>query len=121
MAELNEYPEGTAFTGTIGRTSNESTPAWPVPPGAPEGSPNILMIVLYDTGYAQLGCYGGLGGRIRTPNIDRLADEGLRYINFHTTALCSPTRAAMLTGRNRSYGPGYLSTVRKVLSHAAGL
>lgn len=94
------YPEGTPFTGKIGRTSNESEPAWPVPPDAPEGSPNVLVIVLDDIGYAQLGCYGGLGGRIKTPNMDRLAEEGLRYINFHTTALCSPTRAAVLTGRN---------------------
>ena len=100
MVDLNTYPEGKPFTGVIGRTSNESIPAWPVPPDASEGSPNILVIVLDDTGYAQLGCYGGLGGRITTPNIDRLADEGLRYINFHTTALCSPTRAALLTGRN---------------------
>ena len=100
MSELNTYLEGTPFTGIIGRTTNESVPAWPVPADAPEGSPNILVIVLDDTGYAQLGCYGGLGGRIRTPNMDRLADEGIRYINFHTTALCSPTRAALLTGRN---------------------
>lgn len=94
------YPEGTPFTGKIGRTADESEPAWPVPPDAPEGSPNVLVIVLDDIGYAQLGCYGGLGGRIKTPNMDRLAEEGLRYINFHTTALCSPTRAAVLTGRN---------------------
>ena len=59
------------------------------------------MIVLFDDlGFAQLGCFGGLGGRIRTPHIDRLAAEGLRYQNFHTTALCSPSRAALLTGRN---------------------
>ena len=100
MDELNTYPEGTPFTGVVGRTSNESVPAWPVSPDAPEGSPNILVIVFDDTGYAQFGCYGGLGGRVETPNIDRLADEGLRYINFHTTALCSPTRATLLTGRN---------------------
>jgi len=104
MVDLNTYPEGKPFTGVIGRTSNESIPAWPVPPDASEGSPNILVIVLDDTGYAQLGCYGGLGGRITTPNIDRLAEEGLRYINFHTTALCSPTRAAPAT-RSSSGGP----------------
>lgn len=100
MDALNTYPEGAAFTGVIGRTSRESEPAWPVPPDAPDGAPNILLIVLDDVGYAQLGCYGGLGGRIKTPNIDRLAEEGLRYVNFHTTALCSPTRASLLTGRN---------------------
>ena len=100
MAGLNTYPDGGEFTGVIGRTAGESEPAWPVPPEAPEGSPNILLILLDDLGFAQIGCYGGLGGRIETPNMDRLAREGLRYNSFHTTALCSPTRAALLTGRN---------------------
>jgi len=94
------YTDGEPFPGVIGRTQADSVPAWPVPPRAPEGAPNILMIVLDDTGFAQVGCFGGLGGRIETPNIDRLAAGGLRYNNFHTTALCSPTRACLLTGRN---------------------
>ena len=98
--ELITYPDGTKFTGIINETLETSTPAWPVATPAPPKAPNIIFILLDDLGYAQLGCYGGLGGRIRTPNMDRLANEGLRYRNFHTTALCSPTRAALLTGRN---------------------
>jgi arylsulfatase A-like enzyme len=100
MSEFISYCDGEPFPGVIGRTQADSVPAWPVPPRAPQGAPNILMIVLDDTGFAQIGCFGGLGGLIETPNIDRLADGGLRYNNFHTTALCTPTRASLLTGRN---------------------
>lgn len=100
MEPLRTYLEGTPFNGFIGRTAAESQPAWPVQADSPDSAPNILFIVLDDTGYAQLGCYGGLGDRIKTPNIDSLASEGLRYCNFHTTALCSPTRASLLSGRN---------------------
>lgn len=100
MPDHIEYEDGTPFPGVIGRTQADSIPAWPVPPRAPEGAPNVLTIVLDDTGFAQVGCFGGLGGRVETPNIDRLAENGLRYNNFHTTALCSPTRACLLTGRN---------------------
>lgn len=64
---------------------------------AAEGAPNFLFILLDDVGFAQLGCFGG---SIRTPNMDRIGLEGLRFTNFHTTALCAPTRAALLTGRN---------------------
>jgi arylsulfatase len=85
------------FNGIIGRTAAESQPAWPKPLRAKPGSPNIVWIVLDDVGFSQLACFGGL---CSTPNIDRLAKNGLRYNNFHTTALCSPTRAALLTGRN---------------------
>jgi arylsulfatase len=92
-----EYKPGTTFPGVIGRTPSESTPAWPEPVRAREGAPNVLFIVLDDTGFGQLGCYGS---PIRTPNIDRLAKGGLLYNNMHTTALCSPTRACILTGRN---------------------
>lgn len=97
---VRTYPEGSAHPGPIRRAAAESEPAWPVPPAPPEGAPNVLVIMFDDLGFAQLGCFGGLGGRIRTPNIDRLAAQGLRYQNFHTTALCSPSRAALLTGRN---------------------
>ena len=97
MAELNEYPPGTHFPGVIGRTVDRSTPAWPRPVRAKEGAPNVLFIVLDDTGYGHLGCYGGL---IDTPNLDKLAANGLPYANMHTTALCSPTRSCILTGRN---------------------
>jgi arylsulfatase len=85
------------FKGVIGRTVDESTPWWPQPVQAREGAPNVLYIVLDDVGYAQIGCFGG---PIETPNLDRLAENGLRYRNFHTTALCSPTRTCLLTGRN---------------------
>ena len=85
------------FEGVIGRYRNESTPWWPQPPRPPEGAPNVLIVVLDDVGFAQLGCFGS---DIDTPALDRLAAEGLRYANFHTTALCSPTRACVLTGRN---------------------
>jgi arylsulfatase len=81
----------------IGRTYKESKPAWEPLPQAPAGAPNVIYLVLDDVGYAQLGCYGS---EIKTPNIDKLAAQGLRYTNFHTTALCSPSRAALLTGHN---------------------
>jgi len=94
---LKEYKPGTAFPGVIGRTADVSTPAWPQPNRAKEGTPNVLFIVLDDTGFGQLGCYGS---PIATPNLDALAADGLRYSNMHTTALCSPSRSCMLTGRN---------------------
>ena len=81
----------------IGRTIADSTPSFEPPLKAPEGSPNVVVIVLDDLGFSQLGCFGG---RVETPNIDRLAARGLRYRQFHVTSLCSPTRAALLTGRN---------------------
>jgi len=85
------------FGGVIGRYGVDSTPWWPEPVRAREGAPNVVYVVLDDVGYAQVGCFGAL---IETPNLDRLAANGLRYSNFHTTALCSPTRACLLTGRN---------------------
>jgi arylsulfatase A-like enzyme len=94
---LNEYEPGTAFSGVIGRTVEESSPAWPRPLRAAEGAPNVLIVVLDDTGFGQLGCYGG---PIATPNIDRLAAGGLLYNSMHTTALCSPSRSCVITGRN---------------------
>ena len=91
----------------VGRTTAESTPYWPAPATAPAGAPNVIYIVFDDLGFADLGCYGS---EIATPNIDALAAGGLRYTNFHTTALCSPTRAALLTGRNHhSVGMGGLA------------
>ena len=85
------------FKGTIGRTWDESKPWWPQPTCAPADAPDILYIILDDVGYGWLSCYGG---PIDTPNIDKLAANGLLYNNWHTTALCSPTRACLLTGRN---------------------
>lgn len=92
---MNTSPAEPDFGGRIGRTIAESEPWWPEPAGG--RAPNVVMIVLDDTGFAHLGCYGST---LATPNIDRLAGAGLRYSNFHTTALCSPTRACLLTGRN---------------------
>ncbi len=86
-----------AFKGTIGRTWQESTPWWPEPRRPRDGSPNVVIVLLDDTGYGSLGCYGS---EIETPNIDRLAARGLLYTRYHTTSLCSPTRASMLTGRD---------------------
>ena len=94
---LTEYERGTAFPGVIGRTTDESSPAWPRPLRAKPGSPNVLFIVLDDTGFGQLGCYGS---PIATPNLDALAAGGLLYNNMHTTALCSPSRSCIITGRN---------------------
>jgi len=85
------------FGGTIGRTMEDSTPWWPDPEQAPDGAPNVVLVLLDDVGFAQFGCYGS---DIATPTFDRLAGDGLRYSSFHTTALCSPTRACLLTGRN---------------------
>jgi len=94
---LKEYKPGTAFPGVIGRTADVSEPAWPQPNRAKDKAPNVLYIVLDDTGFGQLGCYGS---PIKTPNIDALAADGLRYNNMHTTALCSPSRSCIVTGRN---------------------
>jgi len=94
---LKEYKPGQAFSGVIGRTFDVSQAAWPAPNRAKEGAPNVVYIVIDDTGFGQLGCYGGL---INTPHLDTLANDGLRYANMHTTALCSPSRSCMITGRN---------------------
>jgi arylsulfatase len=95
------------MTGRIGRTVAESTPQWPQPPRPPKDAPNILVVLFDDVGFSDFGCYGS---PIRTPTIDRLAAEGLRFSGFHTTAMCSTTRAALLTGRNHhSVGVGCLA------------
>jgi arylsulfatase len=85
------------FGGVIGRDWSDSEPWWPPERTSPADAPNVLLIVLDDVGFGQLGCYGS---DISTPNIDRLAAGGVRFSNFHTTALCSPTRSCLLTGRN---------------------
>src|SRR6188768_3052854 len=104
--------EPSEFQGTVGPTWRESTPWWPEPERAPEHAPNVVLIVLDDVGYAQLGCYGS---DIDTPNIDRLAAGGVRLANFHTTALCSPTRSCLLTGRNH-----HSNGMARVVELAAG-
>ncbi|MFT7650343.1 MAG: arylsulfatase A-like enzyme, partial [Candidatus Poriferisodalaceae bacterium] len=91
----------------VGNTISESTPHWPTPAAPPDGSPNVLVILFDDVGFSDFGCYGS---PIDTPTIDRLAGGGLTYTGFHTTAMCSTTRAALLTGRNHhSVGMGSLA------------
>src|SRR5437660_5063882 len=96
-------------TPGIGPTIEESTPgdyslARPAP-----GAPNVVLIVLDDLGFGQLGCFGS---GISTPAIDRLAAGGMRYNHFHVTSLCSPTRACLLTGRNHhAVGMGFLTDI----------
>ena len=89
-----------AYQGVVGRTLAESKEWWPEPVAAPKGAPNVVWILLDDVGYGASSAFGGL---IRTPVFDSLANNGLRYTNFHTTAICAPTRAALLTGRNSHY------------------
>ncbi len=85
------------FKGKIGRTAADSTPDFPSPLEAPKGAPNVLLILTDDVGFSAASTFGGA---IPTPTFDKLAKAGLRYNTFHTTALCSPTRAALITGRN---------------------
>ncbi|KIO78590.1 sulfatase [Pedobacter lusitanus] len=86
-----------AFKGVIGKTLAESKESWTKPVAAPKGAPNVVWILLDDVGF---GATSTLGGIINTPTFDTLANEGLKYTNFHTTAICAPTRSALLTGRN---------------------
>jgi arylsulfatase A-like enzyme len=89
------------FGGTINVDIRDSEPDWTPfePPRAPDGAPNVVYIVLDDVGFSALSCYGG---PVETPNIDRIASDGVRYTQWHTTALCSPTRSCLLTGRNHT-------------------
>jgi arylsulfatase len=115
-------PPAPKFGGQINRTAAESKPWWPPRVVPPKGAPNVLLILLDDAGYAAQSTFGGT---IPTPSMDKLAREGLRYTHFHSSALCSPTRAALITGRNPhsvAFGivaegatgfPGYDSIVKK--------
>lgn len=95
------------YQGELGVTVKDSTPFYARPPEAPKGAPNILLVMTDDVGFASSSTFGGPAP---TPNLDRLAERGLRYNRFHTTAICSPTRAALLTGRNHhAVGIGTLS------------
>ena len=89
------------FRGVVNVDIRDSEPDWSPfePPTAPEGAPNVVYIVLDDVGFSAMGCYGG---PIETPNIDRIAAQGVRYTQWHTTALCSPSRSCLLTGRNHT-------------------
>src|SRR5262245_33549883 len=85
------------FGGVIKETAKDSKPWWPPRVVPPKGAPNILLIMTDDQGYGVTSTFGGV---IPTPNMDRIAKAGLRYTQMHSTALCSPTRAAIITGRN---------------------
>src|SRR5262249_33712066 len=99
-------PEQLFTDAKIGRTYEDSKPGTIQLTKAPAGAPNVLLILIDDSGFGQWGTFGG---QVPTPNLDRLAKMGLRYTRFHTTALCSPTRAALLTGRNHhSAGTGVI-------------
>jgi hypothetical protein len=89
------------FKGVINVAITDSVPDWEpyTQPIAPEGTPNVLYIVLDDVGFSAMEPFGGM---IETPNINRIAEQGLTYTNFHTTALCSPTRSCLMTGRNHT-------------------
>jgi arylsulfatase len=90
-------PNPQKFEGKIERNAAQSKPYWPARVVPPKGAPNILLIMTDDTGFGAPSTFGGV---VPTPNLDRIARDGLRYTNFHSTALCSPTRAALITGRN---------------------
>ena len=105
--ESNQIPKpDPAFKGKIAEGVNESTPDFPLPLKAPAGAPNVMIILLDDVGFGMASTFGG---PVPTPNFDRLAANGLKYNQFHTTALCSPTRGALLAGRNHhSIGTGVI-------------
>jgi arylsulfatase len=96
LPALSQQP----YQGVIGKTLSDSKEWWPAPVKAPAGAPNIIWIILDDVGYGAAGAFGGV---IRTPTLDSLANNGLRYTNFHTAAICAPTRSALLTGRNSHF------------------
>ena len=98
------------YQGTIGKTLAESKESWTGNIKAPKGAPNVIWILLDDVGFGATSTFGGV---ISTPTFDSLANNGLRYTNFHTTAICAPTRAALLTGRNSSrvHMAGFAHTV----------
>lgn len=98
------------YQGTVGRTLADSKEWWPEPVKAPAGAPNVVWILIDDVGFGAASTFGGL---IQTPTFDTLASNGLRYTNFHTCAICAPTRAALLTGRNSAsvHESGFSHTV----------
>ena len=104
---MSEHHADQPFGGTIGMTIADSTPWWPESVGASSGRCNVLIVLLDDVGFADFGCYGS---SIETPTIDALAADGIRATGFHTTAMCSTTRASLLTGRNHhAVGMGCLA------------
>jgi len=108
-AQVLPKPEQAFSDAKIGRTYKDSKPGTMALIKAPSGAPNVLVILIDDAGFGQWGTFGG---QVPTPSLDRLAKMGLRYTRFHTTALCSPTRAALLTGRNHhSAGTGVITEI----------
>ncbi|MDJ0768984.1 MAG: arylsulfatase [Ilumatobacter sp.] len=106
------------FHGTIGRTLAESEPWYDEPPHPGDDAPNVVLVLLDDTGFAQFGCYGS---DIDTPHVDALAANGLQFTNFHVTPLCSPTRASLLTGRSQhTVGMRSVSNVQTGFPHQLG-
>ncbi len=104
---LKQADPGIGFSGHIGHTLDQSLPSWPPRQRPVQDSPNIIVILLDDLGYSDLGCYGS---EIQTPNIDHLAARGLRYTHYTTVPMCTPARAALLTGKNpHSVGCGWLT------------
>ena len=100
-------PPDPKFGGVIKDTAADSKPYWPPSVVPPKGAPNVLLIMTDDQGYGVTSTFGGV---IPTPAMDRIAKAGLRYTQFHSTALCSPTRAALITGRNHhSVGTGMIA------------
>ena len=95
------------FEGAVGRTYQESKEDWPDLPKPADGAPNVVVILLDDVGFGQVSTFGG---PVPTPALDRLAEAGLRYNRFHTTSICGPSRAALITGRNHhNCGSGFLA------------
>ena len=135
-AEQEGEPDGTeqdgtepyaGFEGRVGRTVAGSESWWPTPPMPPADAPNVIVMMADDLGFSDLGCYGS---EIDTPNLDALAAGGIRYRNYHATPMCSPTRAALLTGlnpHNAGIGhvahsdPGFPGYVMEMTRHAATL
>ncbi len=108
----------TRFDGVIGRTVADSTAWFEEPPHPGELAPNVVFVLLDDTGFAQFGCYGST---IDTPHVDALARDGLQFTNFHVTPLCSPTRASLLTGRSQhAVGMRTISNIRTGFPHQLG-
>jgi Sulfatase len=102
-------PADPKFGGVINEKASESKPWWPPRIVPPKGAPNVLLIMTDDVGFGAPGTFGGV---IPTPAMDRIAATGLRYTNFHSTSLCSPSRAALITGRNHhSVGFGVVGEV----------
>ncbi len=107
MVQQAEAQDETEFKGKIGKTYNESKEWWPEKKHAPKGAPNVVIFLIDDAGYGTSSAFGGL---MNTPMLDSLANNGIRFTNFHTTAICGPTRAALLTGRNHhSVHMGYFN------------